>query len=683
MVTTTQPVKQTRQIRTYQPRPETSLADLWSTSFPIEVMWAIYARQSTYAQIGNESTEMQTDDLKEWLIKRQVREENICLFDADLGKSGTLRIDQRTDLQNLVARILADEIKAVLVYRISRLFRDESGVQYNTFAQICKDHHCIVATADGMFFNFNNPMHLKMFRYLAEQAAEYLPQQMKLLYEARVRKARRGLYVGFGPKPWGLIVDYNPQSPTYQKLVIYEPHVKVVLDILERFYALEADFNTLCRELEKRPVLFPDFEDWVDKRNIPKKLRKKVPGGYHISDGGLRMLLTNLLYIGWLVVLGDIISRNNTFRIVPVEKEYLFWYGFDHLSDYAPDGTRNVKRIKEPRRFYHKYMHEIHALLNKKKIFSPQGKMFVHLTNNSWTYQIVPEDNIVVRDQFSEMDVTLIDREISKVFLARLRETHDLDEYQHWLEEEAQRVDHRTTVIHTQLEQLDKLQDAILNERLDIQQRIAACQTPQEKEQAKKEAAPDLERLRQKSVSYDNLAVELKSQLPKKEETDELTKARKFLSFQSEVQKLIHAWDTKPLNVRAEFFNLFLVQAVFTVEAPHWVRLDLYWRHPVWQQDSIYIYRRCGARPRWTDEERVQVKAYYPDAKREDLMQLLPTKTWRAIRTEAIRMGIQRPGKIESSVPFILTWQDLEFMQREGITDLNTIPVVSSGLLYF
>jgi len=72
--------------------------------------------------------------------------------------------------------------------------------------------------------------------------------------------------------------------------------------------------------------------------------------------------------------------------------------------------------------------------------------------------------------------------------------------------------------------------------RLDIQQRINACQTPQEKERAKREAAPDLERLRSKSAGYDSLARELESQLPQREETDELTKARNYLSFQEEVQ---------------------------------------------------------------------------------------------------------------------------------------------------
>src|SRR6266487_4758978 len=150
MVTTVRPP---RTIRTYQPKKETSLAELWNTSFPIDVLWGIYARQSTAAQLIKhpESTEMQTDDLRQWLLEKRVRRDNIGLFDADLGKSGTLRIDQRTGLQELVAKIQADIIKAVLVYQISRLFRDETGVQYNVFANICKQHHCVLLTAaDGM-----------------------------------------------------------------------------------------------------------------------------------------------------------------------------------------------------------------------------------------------------------------------------------------------------------------------------------------------------------------------------------------------------------------------------------------------------------------------------------------------------------------------------------------------------
>ena len=137
---------------------------------------------------------MQTDDLVSWLTHKGVRDGQWRLFDADLGVSGTLRIDQRTGLQELVERIKTDKIKAVLVYQISRLFRDDTGVEYNVFAKICREHNCVLVTADGMVFNFSNRMHLKMFRFLAEYAAEYIPQQIGLLNAARLRKAKRGLF---------------------------------------------------------------------------------------------------------------------------------------------------------------------------------------------------------------------------------------------------------------------------------------------------------------------------------------------------------------------------------------------------------------------------------------------------------------------------------------------------------
>jgi|SRR6266567_3198504 len=106
-------------MRNFQPRPILQTTDIWNTQLPIESIWGIYARQSTPAQLikHTQSTEMQTDDLIAWLIERGAMEKKVFLFDADLGVSGTLRIDQRTGLQELVERILADEIKAVLVYQ--------------------------------------------------------------------------------------------------------------------------------------------------------------------------------------------------------------------------------------------------------------------------------------------------------------------------------------------------------------------------------------------------------------------------------------------------------------------------------------------------------------------------------------------------------------------------------------
>ncbi|HYT44736.1 MAG TPA: recombinase family protein, partial [Methylomirabilota bacterium] len=170
--------------RTFNPEPQSMPQDeMWYSPIPLDAMWGIYARQSTLGQLLNhtESTEMQTDDLAAWLVDKGVQDGQWKLFDADLGVSGTLPIEQRTGLQELVEYIKSGLIKAVLVYQISRLFRDDTGVEYNTFAKICKEHGCVLVTADGMVFNFNNRMHLKMFRFLAEYAAEFIPQQLGLL----------------------------------------------------------------------------------------------------------------------------------------------------------------------------------------------------------------------------------------------------------------------------------------------------------------------------------------------------------------------------------------------------------------------------------------------------------------------------------------------------------------------
>src|SRR5437588_5822284 len=319
----------------FKPRTKEEPIDIWNVKLPLTAMWGIYARQSTPAQLvkNTQSTEMQTDDLIKWLYDKNLNPKKIHLFDADLGVSGTLRIDQRTGLQELVELIKADIIKAVLVYQISRLFRDDTGVQYNVFANICKEHNCLLVTSDGMVFNFNNRMHLKMFRFLAEWAAEYIPQQIGLLHAARLRKTRKGLYAGLGAVPSGYIVDYQKTSPTYRRFIIYEPHAKVVLWIFMRFYELEGNFLALCRELEAMSFVFPLFDSSVDSRSVVRCRRKKVPGGYHITRHGLETMLTNPVYIGWWIVQGDIVSRSNHEPIIDKEHEYLFWYAVNSLSE--------------------------------------------------------------------------------------------------------------------------------------------------------------------------------------------------------------------------------------------------------------------------------------------------------------------------------------------------------------
>ena len=675
-----EPQKKSTYRRTFQPKEQSSALDLWTTTLPVDVLWGIYARQSTQVQVVKniESTEMQTDDLKIWLADKGVKEHSIMLFDADLGKSGRLRIDQRSDLQRLVDLIASGKIKAVLVYRISRLFRDETGVQYNVFAQVCKENNCIFATADGMVFNFRNPMHLKMFRYLAEYAAEHNAQHSTLMHQARLHKARKGYYAS-GAVTRGYIVDYNEKSKTYKKYIRYEPHATVTLDIFKRFYELEGDFNALCRELEAKGAVFPFFEEWVDKRNIQDKRYKKVASGYTISTHGLKLLLCNVTYLGWWVVQQEIVSRDNHEALFDESNVYLFWYAFERMADYMPDGTEN-ERIKRQHRFCQRHTEEVHVLLTKHKLFSPQGDVFVYPNHNGpWVYQIVGEYNLL-RLSVCEIENTDVDAEVTKAFFNHLKTTYDFDDYRDWLHTKSHNQQQEVSSLQRQLVEAGKQLDALIDTEVDfqtqmnVQIKMMLADNPDldveaTKQKLKAENVPYLVRLEQRKAKLNADIATLNKKLETANRYDAMNISSKLDSFQVEVGLLHINWDKLSLADRADFINIFINKVLFTHHAPHWMQLDIEWRNPVWGTDSLHLYRQRPASPRWTDEKRAIVREMYPNQSRAEIMKRLPNKTWKSIQTQAAHMGIQRTLYIVENLNISpnLSWQDIEFMREQDI----------------
>ncbi len=684
--------------RTFQSQPQQD--DMWYSSIPLDVMWAIYARQSTPAQMlkNSESTEMQTDDLTAWLLVRGVKDGQWKLFDADLGVSGTLPIIERTALQELVELIKADQIKAVLVYQISRLFRDDTGVEYNTFAKICKEHNCVLVTSDGMVFNFSNRMHLKMFRFLAEYAAEYIPQQIGLLHAARMRKARRGFYAGLGCIPRGFIVDYDKNSRTYKKFIPYNPYNRPILHLYERFYALEADLSQFCREVEEMPYVFPLYEPWVDRRNIRDKNWKKVPGGYHITKRGLISLLINPVNIGWFIIKGDVVSTKNHDPLIPPEKQYLFWYAFDHLSEYTTQGEINQKRIIAPRRFYQRGTIDEAGLL-KNRIEAPGGRpIYVHLSEDKHSYCTPKQDTKLCTRQESEIAVNLIDHEFTKLFFAHLQETHDFDMFRQWIDEIVQKQTTQLEIIHIQLEEIEQQQEAILDEKLVIRKHInqqikelLAKKDPTAdrevlKDRFEKEAEPEFARLAKRSEKLKEREEVLKSKLPKEEEEQQFKIARTFADFQTEVRMLANVWDEKLFKEKKEFVNLLVKKAVLSVAAPHWVKLTIHWVHPAWASETLFIHRRKGKFTEWTEEEREVLKTHYVQGKREQLHSLLPHKTFSAIKNEAQNLGLRRQRMLaHCPIDEYTSWTDYELCQTLEVSpnSRDTVYIVEdSGTKY-
>src|SRR5207245_10057828 len=97
--------------------------------------------------------------------------------------------------------------------------------------------------------------------------------------------------------------------------------------------------------------------------------------------------------IGWWIVQGDIVSRNNHERIIDEEHEYLFWYAFDRLSDYTIKGEPNEKRVtarEQQRRFYQKttVVNDCPAGLLKDRITADKEKVYTQKGKGKYNYII-------------------------------------------------------------------------------------------------------------------------------------------------------------------------------------------------------------------------------------------------------------------------------------------------------
>src|SRR6266568_1004466 len=267
-------------MRTYRPPIEALPQDrpFGQPTLALEKFLAIYARQSTKEQVINnrEAYDQQTKGLLKQALELGWADEHILVYIENKRKDGTwrsasgrLRIDQREHLQALTERIEKDEVKTVLVWAVDRLFRDEDMIQPAVFAKLCKDHHCLVMTTDDLF-DFNNKRRddRKRFLEVAQAAADYVTKHVKgRMLPARAQLSLRGvadsrkISIGF------IVVDRQryladgSENAKYKRLVIYEPHARVVRYLLRRFRGLGGNLHALFREIDAWPCVFPFFED--------------------------------------------------------------------------------------------------------------------------------------------------------------------------------------------------------------------------------------------------------------------------------------------------------------------------------------------------------------------------------------------------------------------------------------
>ena len=108
----------------------------------------------------------------------------IFLFEQDNGTPGNTDIGKRVGLASIMQEIANGTIRAILVAHETRLFRDTSLAQLNSFIQVCREHHTVVYTPVETY-DFSNPLHVKLFRFNCLKAFEVLQEAYKITRRTR------------------------------------------------------------------------------------------------------------------------------------------------------------------------------------------------------------------------------------------------------------------------------------------------------------------------------------------------------------------------------------------------------------------------------------------------------------------------------------------------------------------
>ena len=315
---------------------------------PTDKPVGLYYRQSSEGSIGNVYTTIQTVDMFQNLILMGWREEQVKLIDIDQGVSGALKIDERAGMSQLYDLIIKHEVGAVAAHAEDRFFRDETMIQPNVFIDACKRAQVKVITS-SFIYDFAHPrdgaFHVRQFRWKCEMGAEYINTQViEKLAGARAFLMRVGRWSG-APMPVGYVADSRAElrprekNPDHRRFFPFEPYAAVVREYYRLFVALGGDLARTHHSIYENRIFFPDPatclppDGFVARYNL-----KRREAGYYPTRVGLKLLLTNPIYIGHWHFHNTIVQWNNH---PPIVSEDLFWQAFNYLSPVSLDGSPN------------------------------------------------------------------------------------------------------------------------------------------------------------------------------------------------------------------------------------------------------------------------------------------------------------------------------------------------------
>jgi len=619
------------------------------SDFPKEKDGLIYVRQSSLVQVRNNihSFEMQTDKFLEHFRKVGCTG-NIEIIADDEAMSGTLDIHERPGMTRMVKLIEEEQVGWIGAVHVNRFTRDPWLITPAVLMKKCFDHHVWIATL-RMNFNFEDEYCQRVFMLEAEESARHLKWMKLILGGAKSTASDNGCYDGRFLVP-GYLVDRT--DPKRKKYIIYRPHAEIVFWLFQRFFDLDGDLAQLCKEVEQMPYLFPQFESWVDSKNISRFRIKEIEegayaGNYKPGRGGIESILTNPVYIGWwLPIDGGVIESNHE----PIVGEGLFTYAHKRVSTHDLQGER-----QKPERVSR--WGEVNALL-RKVIKDDEGRTIYVSPEKGGTYRATNDAGLRHNYNFS-----ILVRTLDPIFLERFLErveSIDPARFSDW-EDELDKQRETKQKLEERREQLIK--DQIADAKRRWQESMGVLKNPNvpKTEQMQIDLANECAGLEGKIAK---LQKDLNPTPKEEEEEDEI-----LYQIHTILPELRQKWGKLLFHQQMRFVGALARQVVLSHPVPGWLKVSIEWKFPEWGIDTRYIRRTTSNGSGWSEEEDQKFATMYPSADALELLNAFPERTWMAMRRRAEMLGIKR--SVENDMPTRSMYahyciRDIEFLEEAG-----------------
>ncbi len=626
-------------------------------------------------------------------------EPKVKLYDEGDGVSGQKRIDQREIMNELYQDMNKGIIGTIVAVREDRLFRNKHMDQVGPFTKRAEEKKMILivpplssaaSDEETRVYDFTSYYDLSRFQDKMKEAYGYIEGHVKYMAQCKQNKADKGGYDGRALPP-GLVVKGKKQN---QKIVIYEPWAEEIKKLALRAQALDWDMGQLYREVANVTRLFPEIPDEDRDQYIINTHMLHIPGvGYKPRyPETIRNWFKNEMYIGWWQPDEDkpFVWRNHH----PAILEYdLFAEGYARITGYTINGEpvdnpRGVKRIQKKREV------PPNALFHSRLIATPpsvERTAFVSVIEEKpgvfsyrgYSTQII---GIFIDSLFiipvAPFDALVIER--LKVLISKDKDI--ADKVGTTLEQMYKTHEQDFKSIHDQLSGIEEQLVTLIEDRDSIGEEILKEKRYLKKANLKTSSTLQMwEGKLAKSTEQEQELLATKEDLEhKKEKLRIIDSPEDIERIHCLLEKFDKVWPKWDLAQRQRAFSLLINRIEVEVISPHWLHLSIDWLDTIHGRiDDAYVWRVIGTHSKKpTQQEKEILKQHYPSSPREELLKLLPDRTWRAIRIIASSQKLKREIFANDDMPVGVCYRDFfmpdgNYLFRDYETTLEKIKEAS------